>query len=138
MVESMLKTLDQSSLGQNMYLKEAASKLVHIGHQSMETIGNLLNVNRASTIGEQGSENINNRIHSDSFTCKCDSKYKVRRSSDINESASISETQSMISQSGAPKSVKIHNQIKATISSENVMQVRIHRLDLEGEFEQVC
>ena len=32
MVESMLKTLDQSSLGQNMYLKEAASKLVHIGH----------------------------------------------------------------------------------------------------------
>lgn len=31
-VESMLKTLDQSSIGQNMYLKEAASKLVHIGH----------------------------------------------------------------------------------------------------------
>lgn len=52
MVESMLKTLETSSLGQNMYLKEAASKIVHMGHQSLETIGNLLNVNRASTMAE--------------------------------------------------------------------------------------
>ena len=50
-VESMLKTLDQSSLGQNIYLKEVATKLVHIGHSSLETIGNLLNVNKASTMG---------------------------------------------------------------------------------------
>lgn len=32
----------------------------------------------------------------------------------------------------------MHNKVKATIATENVMQVRIHRLDLEGEFEQVC
>lgn len=28
--------------------------------------------------------------------------------------------------------------MKATISTENVMQVRVHRLDLDGVFEQVC
>ena len=50
MVESMLKSLNQSSLGKNMYLKEAASKLVVFGHSSLETIGNLLNVNKASTL----------------------------------------------------------------------------------------
>jgi len=53
-VESMLKTLETSSLGQNMYLKEVASKLVHIGHSSLETIGNLLNVNRAATMAVEG------------------------------------------------------------------------------------
>lgn len=51
-VETMLKTLETSSLGQNMYLKEAASKLVHFSHSSLETIGNLLNANKAASIGE--------------------------------------------------------------------------------------
>ena len=32
MVDSLLKSLNQSSLGKNMYLKEAASKLVYFGH----------------------------------------------------------------------------------------------------------
>lgn len=32
----------------------------------------------------------------------------------------------------------MHNKVKTTIATENVMQVRIHRLDLEGDFEQVC
>ena len=50
MVDSLLKSLNQSSLGKNMYLKEAASKLVCFGHSSLETIGNLLNVNRASSL----------------------------------------------------------------------------------------
>jgi len=47
MMESLLKSLDQSSLGKNMYIKAAASKLVHFGHSSLETINNLLNVNKA-------------------------------------------------------------------------------------------
>lgn len=75
-VESMLKTLDQSSLGQNMYLKEVATKLVHIGHSSLETIGNLLSVNRASTIGSarhQAAET-HTKIHhgaQSEFKCHC-------------------------------------------------------------------
>ena len=56
MVESLLKSLNQSSLGKNMYLKEAASKLVVFGHSSLETIGNLLNVNKASTLDKQVKE----------------------------------------------------------------------------------
>lgn len=39
-----------------MYLKEAASKLVVFGHSSLETIGNLLNVNKASTLDKQVKE----------------------------------------------------------------------------------
>ena len=39
-----------------MYLKEAASKIVEFGHQSRETIGNLLNVNRASALEGQEKE----------------------------------------------------------------------------------
>ena len=50
MVSSLLKSLEQSSLGKNMYLKEAASKLVQMGHSSMDTIGNLLNVNKVANI----------------------------------------------------------------------------------------
>ena len=41
-----------------MYLKEAASKLVHMGHSSLETIGNLLNANRAASIGEETKEDV--------------------------------------------------------------------------------
>ena len=52
MVETMLKTVEESSLGQNMYLKEAASKLVHLGNSSLETISNLLNANKAASIGD--------------------------------------------------------------------------------------
>ena len=40
----------------------------------------------------------------------------------------------MLNQGGS-KPVKVRNEIKATIATENLMQVRIHRLDLEGEFE---
>ena len=50
MADSLLKQLNQSSFGKNMYLKEAASKLVVFGHQSLQTMGNLLNVNRASAL----------------------------------------------------------------------------------------
>ena len=65
-----------------MYLKEAASKLVHIGHQSMETIGNLLNVNRASNIiseqGDRGNAAASSSqvpgasLGATNFVCKCD------------------------------------------------------------------
>ena len=83
MVESMLKTLDQSSIGQNMYLKEAASRLVHIGHQSMETIANLLNVNRASNIiSEQGGNAASGQpaasLSANNFAGKYDSKANSR------------------------------------------------------------
>ena len=56
MADSLLKQINQSSLGRNMYLKEAASKIVEFGHQSRETIGNLLNVNRASALEGQEKE----------------------------------------------------------------------------------
>ena len=71
-----------------MYLKEAASKLVHIGHQSLETIGNLLNVNRAATMGERESSsgNLEQNLQvntAESFVCKCDKKLKRRRNLDL-------------------------------------------------------
>ena len=56
MADSLLKQLNQSSFGKNMYLKEAASKLVVFGHQSLQTMGNLLNVNRASALEDQVRE----------------------------------------------------------------------------------
>ena len=79
-VESMLKTLDQSSLGQNIYLKEVATKLVHIGHSSLETIGNLLNVNKASTMGVKSATDsaanqyqIKDKVD---FKCQCAERKK--------------------------------------------------------------
>ena len=39
-----------------MYLKEAASKLVHMGHSSLETIANLLNVNKVANIEDLSLE----------------------------------------------------------------------------------
>lgn len=122
-----------------MYLKEAASKLVQIGHQSLETIGNLLNVNRAATMGEResssGISEQNLEKNPDRFVCKCDQKLKKRRNLVLTQSVNISEAASILNQGGGSKPVKVHNQIKATITTENLMQVRIHRLDLEGEFE---
>ena len=48
------------------------------------------------------------------------------------------QSSSMLSQPGIAKPQRLHNQIKSTISTENLMQVRVHRLDLDGVFEQVC
>ena len=70
MAQSMLKTLEEGNLVQNVYLREAASKLVNISHQSLETIGNLLNVNRASTIPGEAE------INDTSYDCKCQSGWR--------------------------------------------------------------
>ena len=43
-IDSLMGRLESSSLGSNVYIKGAASKIMNIGHSSMETISNLLNV----------------------------------------------------------------------------------------------
>ena len=50
----------------------------------------------------------------------------------INSIDSLSVSRSVADPTGrAP----IQNEIKSTIATENVMQVRIHRLDIDGDFE---
>ena len=102
-VESMLKTVEASSLGQNIYLKEMATRLVHLGHSSLETIGNLLSVNKASTIADRTSaasldpsQSSASRGKEDflkqgnQFACHCRAKKHARKNGGLNVTDSMS------------------------------------------------
>lgn len=45
-------------MSKNIYLKEAASKILNIGNTSLQTINNLLSVNKASTQIDVNSEQL--------------------------------------------------------------------------------
>ena len=87
-----------------------ATRLVHLGHSSLETIGNLLSVNKASTIADRTSAaslDPNNRKsatkqkedflkYGEQFICNCKAKKHSRRN---NAGLNVTDSMSAVSES---------------------------------------